>query len=314
MNAIVDLAKYGAERYQHIIGPAVAAIPLAIEGGILANKLYQNPKIPQEAKEWIVHHFSPNTDENVKNSAIRISKNVALSLGGIALSGAAVYFTAAFLPLAAAVPVALSILFHAGKQVKTLPDFVKKFEIHEGEDPTLAKKRIQKLTLKTAAKVMVAVALVALAAYALYPFFTTGFQWNIPLPIPQTKPVVFAEYATVGAVHLGLAAKNLKKEDKQKALFHLFSGALSFIFPTYYWNNQMRLHHSFLGLILMATPYRPAKFIGSVITFDSSLYFISPKRGVGGYDFMNTFFDRFPLFSGTLGSSLFGQGVNDTLK
>lgn len=67
-----------------------------------------------------------------------------------------------------------------------------------------------------------ALALVALAAYALYPFFTKGFQWNIPLPIPQTKPVVFAEYATVGAVHLGLAAKSVKKQDKQKAFFHLF--------------------------------------------------------------------------------------------
>lgn len=301
--------------YRGAIGAFTAGAPLAIEGAILAKNIFNNPFFPiekaKELKERLIQAFTPQKEETQSQAILRISRNVFLLIAFLAISATALYLSIQFLPLAAAIPVALTTIFYAGKAIANAPDFFKQFSIQPGEDPQEAKKRIAKLIIKVVIVATLGLAALALGAYVVYPILTVGFNWSVSLPF-QTKPVVFAEYAFVGLVHLGLAIHSYIKGDKKNGLFHLFAAALSIIFPLYYWNHEMRLHHSFLGLILMALPFRSMKFIGTAITFDSSLYMFSPHRG--NFDFMNILWGNFPLYAGTLSGAMLAEGINDTYQ
>lgn len=312
MNNISQLINNGMREYQQPITAFTAAAPLAIEGGILIKNILKNPRFPIEKaielKKRAISAFTPQDHETTERATLRISKNVFLLIGFLALAGAVFYVSLHFLPMAAAIPVALTAIFYAGKAILGAPEFFKQFSIQPGESLEEGRKRIAKLILKVAVVGILSIGALALGAYVVYPMLMTGFSWRVSLPF-QTKPVVFAEYAFVGLVHLGLAIHNYIKGDKQNALFHLFAAGLAFMFPIYYWNNEMRLHHSFLGLILMALPFRATKFIGSVITFDSSLYLLGKRSN---FDFMNIFWGNFPLYAGTLSSAMLAEGVNDS--
>jgi hypothetical protein len=93
---------------------------------------------------------------------------------------------------------------------------------------------------------------IALGAYILVPLLQK-FSWAVNLPW-QTKGVVLAEYLSMAVIHLGLAINKFIKKDRIGALFHLAATEAAIALPIFYWNNEMRLHHSFYGLALMALP------------------------------------------------------------
>ncbi len=320
MSSIGGIAKSIVWDNKELIGTAAVAIPVAVEGARLAKNIYKRPNFLKEKaveiKNWTIRSFTPSMEETNNQAIRRISKNIFKLVACLALMTGVAYASLVFLPSAMAIPVALAAIVYIGKASLAAGAFFKKFKVQAGEDPTAARKRITKLIIKTVLIAATTAAAIAIGAYIISPLFTTGFTWSLSIPF-QTKAVVFLEYALIGAVHLGLAARSYQKGDKKKALFHLFAGAMGFIFPMFYWNNQMRLHHSIFGLIFMALPFRPIQFIGSLITLDSSLYMFSAARGgyaagtFHSYDFMNVVVDKFPLFCQGYSAALIGQAVND---
>jgi len=324
MSAINSFAKSGFWDYRNTIVPIAVATPLAIEGAILAKNIYQKPEyIKDKFTEWkdrFIKSFTPQAGETRAESIQRIAKNVFIALAALSLMASAAYLSVFLLPSALAISVAISSVFLIGKLFLNAKEYKKQivdaFTAKPEEDPAVARKRILKNIIKTALVSAVAIAAIVIGATILIPLFTNGFSWSIALPF-QTKGVVFAEYASLGLVHGGLAYSKFRKGDIAGGLFHLFGAALSFIFPAFYWNNDMRLHHSFYGLLMMALPFRATKFLGSMIVFDSSLYMLEPVRGYATaqdfvqYDFINSVADNFPLFCNTYAASLIAQNIND---
>ncbi|MBS0629274.1 MAG: hypothetical protein JSS30_03510 [Verrucomicrobia bacterium] len=308
----INSIKPWMQQNQGTITALAVGAPLAIETGLLIKNIINNPRFPlvklEEFKNRLIEAFTPQKDETLQQTILKISKNVFLLIAFLALSSAAFYGAICFLPLGAAIPLALTTIFYLGKAIVQAPAFFKQFSIQPGEELSEGKKRIAKLVLKTSIIGLLALAGISLGCYVVYPIITEGFKWTISLPF-QTKPIVFLEYAFVGLIHLGLAIHNYIKGDKQNSLFHLFTAALSIIFPLYYWNNQMRIHHSFLGLILMALPFRTMKWIGSAITLDSSMYMFMANRH--DFDFMNILWGKLPLFVGTESAAILAEGIND---
>lgn len=332
MSAINNFAISGAWDYRNVIVPAAVGIPLAVEGAILAKNIYQKPHVIKEKfialKDKAIDSFTLRQGEDFWVGILRIAKNCFYLLSCLALMATAAYFSIILLPSALAITTAISSIFLIGKLFMNAGEYKRQlidaFTARDGEDPVEAKKRIRKNIFKAALLTAGAIGAIAIGAYVLYPILTNGFSWAVGLPF-QSKGVVFAEYASVGALHGGLAYNKWKKGDKWGALYHLFAAALSFIFPSFYWNNDMRLHHSFYGLLLMATPYRSLQFLGGVVTLDSSLYMLEPWRGYTSinawgwpqkneYDFINSVVDNFPLFAGTYAGSMMLQNVNDNWK
>jgi hypothetical protein len=199
------------------------------------------------------------------------------------------------------------------------------FHRKKNESAIESRKRILKNVQKTAVTASLAIGAIAATTYwILAPMLANGFTWKIDLPF-QTKEVVFAEYASIGILNGAIAHAKWKKQEKREAFYHSLVGLLSFAFPSFYWNNDMRLHHSFYGLLLMSTPSRPLRMLGSAITFDSSLYMFEPLRGYdaadpqfGGtsfyeYDFINTILDHPSLYASGYAGALILENLNQNL-
>lgn len=332
MSAITNFAKSGVWDYKNIIIPAAVGIPLAVEGVILAKTIYQKPHVIKEkwgaAKKAIIQSFTIQPGESQKDGILRIAKNTFILLSCLALMATAAYFSIVLLPSALAITTALSTIFLIGKLFLNAKQYKKQliaaFTAQEGEDPAAAKSRIRKNILKAIAITLISAATIGIGAYIIAPMIAHGFSWAVSLPL-QTKGVVFAEYASVGLLHAGLACYKWKKGDRWGALFHVFAAALSFIFPAFYWNTDMRLHHSFYGLLMMATPFRSLQFLGTVVSLDSALYILAPLRGYTSvdalgftrfnqYDFINTIVDNYPLYAGAYAGALIAQNINDNWK
>lgn len=330
MNAINSFAKSGMWDYKNIIVPAVIGVPLAVESIILAKNIYQKPHVITEKynalKNKTIKSFTAQPFENKKDAIFRISKNAFILLSCLSLMAGAAYASILLLPGTFAITTAISSIFLIGKTFLNAKEYRKKFTnmfcAQEGEDPVIAKRRILKNIIKTTVITAIAVASIALVThFVLMPMLTNGFMWQIPLPF-QTKGVVFAEYASIGVLNGALAYNKWEKGDKLGALYHLFIGALSFIFPAFYWNTEMRLHHSFYGLLLMSTPYKPLQMLGSMVCFDSALYMLQPLRGYTSvnsfgfpqfhsYDFINTIVDTPSPYASGYASSLILENIND---
>lgn len=329
MSAINQFALSGVWDYRNVIVPIAVGVPLAVEGSVLAKNIYQKPQVIKEKlndlKNKIIESFTLHENENRHVGIIRVAKNYFTLLSCLALMAIAVYFSVTLLPISISITMAISAIFLIGKLFVNVGEYKRQlidaFTAREGENAEEANKRIRKNIFQAALAVIVTAATIAIGAYILAPMITNGFSWAVSLPF-QTKGVVFAEYASLGLLHGSIAYHKWKKGDRWDALFHLFCGALSFIFPAFYWNHDMRLHHSFYGLALMATPYRPLRFLGGMVTLDSALYFLEPWRGyisVDGwgwshhneYDFINTIVDNYPLYAGTYAASLLIENIND---
>lgn len=329
MSAISNFALSGVWDYHDVIVPAAVAAPLVVEGVILAKNIVQKPHVIKEKildlKETTIESFTIQPEQSKQDGIRRILKNIFYLLSCLALMATAAYFSITLLPSSLAITTAISAIFLIGKLFANAGEYKRQlidaFTAREGEDPIEAKKRIRKNIFKTVAYAVGAAAAIGIGAYILAPMITHGFSWSVSLPL-QTKGVVFAEYASVGTLHGALAYKKWEKGDKLGALFHLFTGALCFAFPSFYWNNDMRLHHSFYGLLLMATPYRPLQIFGGMVTLDSSLYMLQPWRGYTTvdpwgwvqkheYDFINSVVDNYPLFAGTYAGAMMIESIND---
>jgi len=327
MSAINSFSKSGFWDYKNIIVPTVVTLPLALNSISLLKNIYQNPKTVKEKalqfKSRIVKSFTTQPGETLRRGAIRIFKNILVTLLCAGLMGGAAFASISLLPASLSISVAISSIFLIGKLFFNAKNYKKRileaFRPRADEVPSEAKKRITKNIIKTILIATATIALIAISTYVLYPLLTKGFSWSVHLPF-QTKGVVFAEYAGIGAIHGALGYSKYKNGNKSGALFHLFAGALSFAFPTFYLNHDMRLHHSFYGLAMMALPSKTAKFLGSLITFDSSLYMLEPVRGfpniyntISGYDFINSIVDKFPLFINTYVPALIVENINKNI-
>lgn len=326
MSAVSNFAKSGFWDYKNIIVPAAIAAPLAIEGAILAKNIYKNPSYPKEKlihlKDRIVAAFTQQKGETDRQAVLRITKNIFLTLFCLALMAGAIYGSVILLPTSMAISVAISAVFAIGKLFANAEEYKKQvieaFTAKEGEAPEEARKRIRNNVIKTIVLGALGITAVVLGAYYLAPLLS-HFSWSVSLPY-QTKGVVFMEYASIGVLHSGLAYSKWQKGEKGAALFHLFCGGLSIFFPFMYWNNDMRLHHSFYGLLAMAMPFRAMKIFGGLVTCDSALYFLEPLRGyanaVGNfvqYDFINSVVDNAPLLVGSYAGAMMLQSINDDL-
>lgn len=330
MSTITNLAKSIVWDYKNIIVPTAVAIPLAVEGAILAKNIYQKPHVIKDklsaAKNNIIKSFTIQSGENQRDAFLRIVKNSFILLSCLALMAGAAYASVILLPASLAITTAISSIFLIGKLFLNANEYKKQivdmFTAREGEDQTVAKKRILKNILKTAAVTTIATAAIAIGVhFILMPMLAHGFTWQIYLPF-QTKAVVFAEYASIGILNGGIAYHKWKKGDKAGAIYHLFIGALSFVFPAFYWNTDMRLHHSFYGLLMMTAPYRSLRMLGGIICFDSALYMLAPLRGYttvnswgyphfNRYDFINTIVDNPSLYANGYAGSLMLENIND---
>ncbi|MCI5052922.1 MAG: hypothetical protein MRY21_07310 [Simkaniaceae bacterium] len=321
MSCINHFAKSGMWDHRATILPVASAAPVAIEGGILLKNLLTKPEfIPQtirKAANWLKKSFTMQQGCSQREEILRISKNAIKLVSCLALMSAGVYLSFMLLPGATAIPVALSATLYIGKIFNGIPKFIEQFKAQEGESLDDAKKRIRKLIIKTTIVAAISVATISIGAATIYPLLTSGFTWSLSLPFGHQQLLSFLAYAALGTLHLGLAFRSYKKGDHKNALFHLFAGILGFAFPAYYLHaGDMRLHHSFIGLALMAIPSRVTKLIGSMITFDSSLYALEPLRGYQGmwnfnqFDFMNIFWNHFPTFAASMGGALLMEGIN----
>lgn len=307
-NAIFKLIESGFWDYKDTILPIASFAPLAIEIGCLAKKIFENPREAERkisnAKNIFIDSFSPSDNETTPEFCQRLVKNTLLALGAaLFVTGSAAYAIAT-LPTALAIPIAIvtiyanaKLLVHASEYKERL---IAAFTPQPGEVD--ASHRIFKNSVKAIGLLAIFATAALIANHIISPMLAHGFSWSVNLPF-QTKEVVFAEYAVLGAIHAYLFAKEVQKNDHASAFYHLLGIILSFAFPISYWGEGMRLHHSFYGLLLMAAPSRPLKIFGSIVTFDSLLYKIAPFRGyvdangAHWYDFINTVVDNFSYVS-----------------
>ena len=330
MSVINSFATSGFWNYRNVIVPAVVTIPLVIEGAILVRNFYQKPHIIKEkltqAKKTVIQSFTIQVGEGRSDGIRRIAINFLMLLGCLALMSAAAYGAAVLLPCMCAITTAVSAIFVIGQVFLNAKRYKQQligaFTIKEGENPITEKRRIRKNVLKAAAVGLFAIGFIAMAHCIFIPLISKGFSWNLFHSLPcQTPAAAFAAYAGLGMVHGGMALDKWKKGDRMGVCVHIFAAALAFMFPTYYlWHGNLRLHHSFTGLALMAAPSRSLQFLGGVMTFDSSLYAISPFRGyVTGidhhqYDFMNSVVEHYPLFHAAYTGAIITQSANDSLE
>lgn len=324
MSAIHSFARSGMWDYRNIIAPTAVALPLAIEGGLFIKNIICHPGYLQETcrglKNRFVNAFTQRADETTAQAVRRIAKNTFILIACLALMAGAAYASIYFLPGAIGIVAAVSAIYCIGKlflnRGRYKRELIQMFTPKPGEEPEVAKRRIFFSYVKASLVIGALAGAILIGAFILPPLLEE-FSWTIALPF-QTKVVVFLEYAAVGVLHSALAAYKYCKGDKAGAAFHAAAAVASIAFPIFYWNNDMRLHHSFLGLSLMLLPSRTAKILGTMITFDASLYMLEPLRGAPQangtfleYDFMNVIVDNFPLFfEGMMGAALLGD-IND---
>jgi hypothetical protein len=252
------------------------------------------------------------------------------------------------MPLSYAIPIAITATYYLGKLLSNLgrlKEFfqskttwlINTFKKQPNESSEAFKKRLFKNLPKAIFYVLFTAAVIALTIY-LGGFFlpkaiqivgSGGFDLSGLLPT-QTPLLVFLEYLSLGAIHLWQAISAYQTKDKVNTVFHTTCALFSVFFPVSYATSfiegGLRLHHSFIGLLLQATPWRAVKIFGSVVTFDSFLYIFAPLRGCpvpplvpGGpelltsYDFMNTVVDNLAFMLNGLTGSSFVQELNGLL-
>jgi hypothetical protein len=318
--AIKSFAESFVWNSKDAIYPASLAIPVAVEAISTANYLYKNFDAVKakaiEAKQLIISSFTQTDNETSAAFAQRVIKNITIVLAVAALIGSSVVLPFVLLPGIAAMPAAVTAICLVGEglvngknhcanikaKVIQTKDFIKDAftKRPEENEADFQKRKIKNIAITIVAALLVTGSIVAIGfgvqAFMLYATKVLGagniFPWGIEKLLPnQTPTVVFLEYALVGAVHGVMGIRKWMKGDKAGALFHFASMGLSFAFPTYYFLDNpatMRLHHSFLGLLFQLAPFRALKIYGSMVTFDSALYMISPSRGFSlGYRFEN---------------------------
>jgi hypothetical protein len=316
--------------YRDYILPSISlGIPLAIEAIALLRHPDRVKANLIKWKETVVDHFQRREGENDKEFRLRLLKNSLISIAALTALGLAAVAPFLFLAAPLAIPAALALIQLVGKAMINIPKIpqacrnlkdylVDAFHQRLGEsEQEFSYRRNQAIKRILLVSLIFAVS-VASTAYGLSLAFAASQAssvWAMASVLPlQTSAVVMAEYLTVGILHLIQAIRSLMAEDKSKALFHLGAVAMSILFPLGYLlspGEEMRLHHSFTGLLLMLAPSRSVQALGMAIVADSSLYFFYDKQGIGNstlvtdpwgtsrvvteqYDLMNLIYGNLP--------------------
>lgn len=241
------------------------------------------------------------------------------------------------LPCAFAIPCALVAAYSVGKLFYTVqqnPKYIQKvqdylkdaFQQRSDEDINVfharrweAIKRIAFCTFIFA----VVVTSTCIAPYLAIMLAKGSSIWALGVMPFQSKAVVFAEYLFVGILHAIQAARFLKKEERSRAIFHGMAALSAVFFPFWYMfapGAEMRLHHSFLGLVLQLAPWQAVRTLGTFIVLDSSLYCFTPQRGyqqpqlemMTEYDYMDTVYENFSTVLLSIVSISFVQKILET--
>lgn len=286
--------------------------PVLITGASLAFKAFKNPEIVKKqilnAKQLVVKSFSRQEKESDGDFQKRLIKNVLKVVAALSILAAAGALPFILLPASFALPAALIaigssalVLKNGGKWKNQI---VAAYTPQAGETAQEAKRRILKNILIGLAVAGLLVAFGVLGSSWISMLMSGGI-WGFTSVIPQTPITLFLEYGALGLLHFALAIKKAMHGDKAEALYHLANGVLSFVFPAFYVfysGGELRLHHSFLGLLMQLAPFPGLRFFGAMVALDSSLYMFSDARGFfkgqifESADFMNIVVDHLSAF------------------
>lgn len=320
---------------------SIMPITLSVIGGIelisLCSTIYQNPHCVKNSfyqlKNKIITPFKKQENEAVAQYYKRL-----LSLG-LKATVSTIMITAAaslpfiLLPSPFGIPLAILTIFSIGKYcfnwgrieslyLKTKTHLIDCFSKRIDESDQDFKRRFALNIGKGIAIVALIAASVTLTTYIAGVFLPTachmvvsGSGFSVYNALPFQNPVtVFVEYLIIGLFHLKKSFQALQKGEKLNALLYFINFGLSIFFPIKYLlgYEQMRLHHSFLGLMLQLIPYRPLQLFGSLLTFDSFLYTFSENRN--GYDLINCIFANLTETIYSLFGIVMVEQINNHLK
>lgn len=309
-------------RFQNTIYPLFLGAAAGLEWLRLGKHLHDHPNAIQhkchEYKEIIQGAFQRKEGEASQDFRVRLTKNIsiavvsALAILSLLVSSVALPFL--FFPLFLAIPAAVlgacavgelvingpTHLKNARKKITDAKQWVKEAFIPKKDEPKAeAIVRIAKnIAITTTA--LTSIGLICFAAaylitYALH-MITSGVvgAWNLYeiLPGATTSAGAFGWYGVVGGAHALYAARKYQKGQTAKGFFHTACAALSVAFPLSYYmsgaSEAVRLHHSFLGLILNLVPLRTVQMYGSVVTADAGMNVFFRQMSPGGqFDFQN---------------------------
>lgn len=317
MSTIASILQAGFWFSSPKIAPAIVSIPLAVESTDLAVNVGKNPGYFKtkfiEVKSGVADFIHRREGES---NCHAIWRRVATVVAGLGIFGAMAGCVklAMYLPETVAKTCAVFAVYIIAKiacNAKIYKDkIVHAFTAQPNETPSQAHKRIWINVCKAIALCATAAILIAIGYYVIPPLMISGFSWSISLPW-QTPAVVFAEYAALGLLHGYEAVTKWRHGEKAAAVFHAVAAVMGFVFPSYYLSHEMRLHHSSFGLLMMALPLRPIQFLGSIITFDSSLYLLYSKYNTN--DFINLIVAHFTMFFQGFSSAVIENDFNKKL-
>lgn len=115
------------------------------------------------------------------------------------------------------------------------------------------------------------------------------------LPVPGGKPFVYIGYTALAGANFYKGWQRLK-EHSPKALTSLTGSliAVGTLAEMFFLGAEVRWHHSGYGLLMMLAPFRSVEFFGTLVTLDSSLYWLSHRQS--DYDFANIFVENVSRF------------------
>lgn len=251
------------------------------------------------------------------NKTTRVKKIALTALTALSLTAVILLPPTYIIPVALIAIGSVAILLKNGK--KWAHQITAAFTPQAHETTVEARKRILKNSAIAIGIISLSIALAVLGVHWIVGL-ASGSIWGFTSIIPQTKLTLFLEYGMLGLLHF---YKAFKAKSKSEAAFHIVSAILSFVFPTFYSffspASEIRLHHSFLGLLLQLVPIPALQTFGSMITLDSSLYFFSSVRGFidngvfRSADFMNIVVDHLGSFVQVLTTASVFYVVNKTV-
>lgn len=316
------------------IGYTVLGAPLLLEGGSLALTAISNPSEVKKkllrAHQFFLSCFTQQPNEEINAFYKRLTVNVLFTSLVLTTAGgvmAAALFT---LPYSLSIGAVLATVISLGNlylNAEKIPLFLEKlrgcYTQRLGEEEEVARKRILKNILISILCGTIALGIgIGLGCLGLQIASGAVSLWNPYSLLPmQTPLVVFLEYALLGVVHFAVAIHAFRKGENKKGFFHLLNGVLGFVFPSlmlaFSAPEEIRLHHSFIGLALALIPFRPVQMLASLISIDSLVNVFFFQYGSwrwGEYDFMNVLVEEQPgAVASTLASCAL-QKVSETFE
>lgn len=311
----------------------VLLIPAAIEAIRFGAEIYKDPTILkkrfQDFKVTLHQNFCQQTHETKKQYLIKLAKNVTLIAVTLLIATASITLSTYGMPVGVAIAGAILTIMALGKTYSAVKEFPSKlrdaknfivdtFTRHPEEDLDEFKKRrlkgILKISLYTGLFIA-SIAAVAVGGIITQKLLQADSIWSTYETLPfQNKVVVFIEYALVSLAHTALAVHHLLKGNKSQAAFHFSAAAVGIAFPIAYLavpNQEMRLHHSFLGLALMLIPSRSIQTFGTFTCIDSSMHLFGMQNPY--YDYMNAIVDQISFVLASLAAVTAVEALMDRI-